>query len=147
MKKNKGFSLIELMISITIVGIIATIVLSNLSNSRARAYDSKVIQQLRSFRTAADIYFGSQSPTGYGPATAGCGSGIFNDFSKSNGTPGIYIAAGNLPSGTQTACQSNDGAYAVKATLYSGSEYWCVDNKGAFRKIDTPIDGPSLFCP
>ena len=49
---NKGgFSLIELLISITIVGIIATVVLQSVSRSRERAYDSKIKQQLNSFRT------------------------------------------------------------------------------------------------
>lgn len=149
MKKcnNRGFSLVELLISIAIIGLLSTIVLNNVSDSRARAYDSKVRQQLANFRTAAEMYFTNQEPNSYGPAVASCTSGIFNNFESEKGTPGIYIAEGNLPLNTQTACRADNDSYAIKASLYSGTQYWCVDNKGSNRLIDGTVDGPSLFCP
>ena len=149
MKNSKGFSLIELLIVIAIIGILSTIVLNSLSNARSRAYDSKVKQQLSSFRTAAEVYFSNQSPNGYGPAVLGpaCSAGIFDDFSPINGTPGIYLAVGNLPDGTQIVCNSNVSAYAVKASLYSGNEYWCVDSRGFSGLIAGTITGPTTICP
>jgi len=141
-----GFSLIELLIVITIIGVLSSIILSSLSNSRSRAYDSKIKQQLNSFRTAAEIYFFNQTPNGYSPASIVCSSGMFNDVDSSDGSPGLYIAAGNLPDFSQTFCGSTDSAYAVKATLYSGTEYWCVDNKGASRLI-SGIPTSGTFCP
>ena len=146
MKKSLGFSLVELLIVITIVGVLSTIVLNSLSTSRAKAYDSKVKQQLSSFRTAAEMYSNNQSPTGYGPATIGCDGGMFNNMDASNGTPGLYIAEGNLPDFADVECRSTDSAYAVKATLYSGNEYWCVDSKGASRAISGPMGGPETMC-
>jgi len=143
---SKGFSLVELLIVITIVGILSTIILNSLSTSRARAYDSKVKQQLGSFRTAAEIYFNNQSPNGYGPATASCAAGMFNNVEAKNGTPSLYIAPGNLPDFVETKCRATDSAYAVKATLYSGNEYWCVDNKGVSRAIAGPIGDPETVC-
>lgn len=142
-----GFSLVELLIVITIIGVLSTIVLSNISNSRARAYDSKVKQQLSNFRTGAEIYFTNQEPTTYGPTSVSCSNGIFNDVSPENGSPGLYIAAGNLPDLTQVVCGSTGSAYAVKATLYSGTDYWCVDNRGASRMITGPIGASVTFCP
>jgi prepilin-type N-terminal cleavage/methylation domain-containing protein len=148
-KKNieAGFTLIELLVVICIIGILSTIILSSLSNSRARAFDSKVKQQLSGFRAAAEMYFLNQLPNTYGPATADCGLGMFNDFNADNGTPGLYIAPGNLPPTTSTVCESTDFEYAVKATLYSGNEYWCVDSKGSSRLIAGAIGGPATFCP
>ena len=146
MKKSLGFSLVELLIVITIIGILSTIILNSLSNSRAKAYDSKVKQQLSGFRTATEIYFANQSPNGYGPATIGCDGGIFNNVDAPNGTPGLYIEDGNLPDFVDIKCSSTDSAYAVKATLYSGNEYWCVDNKGTSRMISGPIGGPETMC-
>lgn len=145
--RSGGFSLVELLISITIIGILSTIILSSMSNSRARAYDSKTKQQLSSFRTAAEIYFTNQTPNSYGPVSASCSQGLFNDVDPTNGTPGLYIAAGSLPLDTQVVCQSSDSAYAVKATMYSGNEYWCVDNKGSSRLISGPIGAPATVCP
>jgi len=145
--RSGGFSLIELLIVITIIGILSTIILSSISNSRARAYDSKIKQQLSSFRTAAEVYFTNQIPNSYGPAAPGCSMGIFNDFDAVNGSPGLYIAPGNLPDFSIPVCQSTESAYAIKAPLYSGNEYWCIDNRGASRLISGVIGGPTTFCP
>src|SRR3989344_1919454 len=117
--RSRGFSLVELLIVITIVGILSTIILNSLSSSREKAYDSKIKQQLNSFRTAAEIYFANQIPNSYGPATLSCNAGMFNNFDPNNGSPGVYIAEGNLSVGTQIFCGSTDSSYAVKAVLYS----------------------------
>lgn len=146
-KNNNGFSLVELLIVITIVGLLSTIVLNSLSRSRAKAYDSKVKQQLSSFRTAAELYFANQSPSIYGPAATDCTGGIFNNFDPASGNPGIYIAPGNLPVNTQVVCGSTDTAYAIKATLYDGNDFWCVDSRGVSRATAGAIGGSATFCP
>jgi len=147
--KQGGFSLVELLIVITIIGVLSTIILNSLSNARSRAYDSKVKQQLSNFRTAAEVYFQNQDPNGYGPASASCDTGItlFTNVTVSNGTPGIYIAAGNLPDFAVPVCQASLSAYAVKAPLYSGNEYWCVDSKGFSGVVPGAITGPTTICP
>lgn len=147
LQRSGGFSLLELLIVITIVGVLTSIVLSSVSQGRARAYDSKVKQQLSSFRTAAEIYFNNQSPPSYGPDSASCATGMFSNMQAANGTPGIYIAEGNLPANTQIACSANDTSYAVKATLYAGNEYWCVDSRGASRLVSGEIGEPETICP
>ncbi|MEK7635323.1 MAG: prepilin-type N-terminal cleavage/methylation domain-containing protein [Patescibacteria group bacterium] len=140
----KGFTLIELLVVIAIIGILATVVLTSLSQSQAKAYDSKITQQLNQFRTAAQIYFSSNS--GYGDASS-CGEGMFNNFDASNGSPGATIAAGVLPDFSDLTCNSTSRAYAVKATLYSDTEYWCVDNTGASEKLTGTPDPDSTICP
>jgi len=147
-KNNFGFSLVELLIVITIIGVLASIVLNSVSNSRARAYDSKIKQQLSSFRAAAEMYFLNQLPNSYGPGTSSCATNpsLFTDFSPTNGSPGLYIDPANLPTFSQVFCDSTDSAFAVKVTLYSGTDYWCVDSKGASRLVNgTPASG--TICP
>jgi prepilin-type N-terminal cleavage/methylation domain-containing protein len=146
--KKAGFSLIELLIVIAIIGILSTIILNSLSESRARAYDSKIKQQLSSFRTAAELYFASRGDN-YAPAAVSCSSinSIFNDFSPQTGSPGLYIADGNLPPEVQKACRASASAYAVKVSLYKGTSYWCIDSKGFSGEIEGQITGPTTICP
>ncbi len=145
-KRSGGFSLIELLIVITIVGVLTTIILSSVSSSRARAYDSKIKQQLTSFRTAADVYYTNQFPTGYGPAVSVCTAGIFNNMDPVNGAPGRLIDPASLPSFVQVFCGSSDSVFAVKVTLYSGNDYWCIDSRGVSKLYTgTPTSGTA--CP
>ena len=134
MRKNSGFSLVELLITIAIIGILAAIILNSIYSSKTKAYDSKVKQQLVSFRTAAEVYFTNQS--NYSTSNS-CDAGIFSDLNAVNSRPGLYIDS-LQSSGVQLICNSNSSAYAVKAVLYSGSQYWCVDNKGASKLYPTP---------
>lgn len=53
MKTKKGFTLIELMITIAIIGILASIVLVNLSSSRQKAKDASAFASIRSTQAAA----------------------------------------------------------------------------------------------
>ena len=148
MKKNLGFSLVELLIVITIIALLSTIVLNSLSTSRARAYDSKVTQQLASFRTAAEIYYLNNG--GYEESDNViniCTAGIFVNLDPANGAPGRYIDPAILPTFTQLKCGSQKDAFAIKATLFSGNEYWCVDSKGASRAVSGEIGNSVTACP
>jgi prepilin-type N-terminal cleavage/methylation domain-containing protein len=144
-----GFTLIELLVVIAIIGILSTIVLTSLTNTQARSYDSKIGQQLNSFRTSAQMYFTNHS--GYGPEVINdCGgvtnTSLFNNFTSEDGSPGLYITSGNLPDFSHVTCNSTITGYSLKATLYSGADYWCVDSTGASRSIHGTPDN-NITCP
>jgi general secretion pathway protein G len=56
-QKSKGFTLIELLVVVAIIGVLATIVLSSLSDARARARDANRLADIRTIQTALEVYY------------------------------------------------------------------------------------------
>ena len=57
MKKNKGFSLIELLVVISIIGVLMTVLVMNFVGSREGARDAQKIQNLNSLKSALRMYY------------------------------------------------------------------------------------------
>lgn len=54
--QRKGFTLIELLVVIGIIGVISSVVLSNMNSSRGKARDGKRIADLRQIQLALESY-------------------------------------------------------------------------------------------
>ena len=73
LRKNKGFTLLELLIVIVIIGILIALVLPNLISGPARARDSKRKTDLRDIRNGLEQYYNDNSsyPSGLTTLTTG----------------------------------------------------------------------------
>lgn len=56
-KAKKGFTLIELLVVIAIIGVLASVVLSSLSDARASAQDAKRKTEMNGVRLSMEMYF------------------------------------------------------------------------------------------
>lgn len=53
----EGFTLVELLIAVAIIGILASVAIQQVSGYRARANDTKALQQIRSMASAEEMYY------------------------------------------------------------------------------------------
>ncbi len=73
LSSSKGFTLLELLVVIGIIGLLASIIVVNLTGARKRARDTKRIADVRQLQTANEDYYGKNGkyPTTIGDLVTG----------------------------------------------------------------------------
>lgn len=56
-KKNKGFTVLELLVVVAIIGILSAIIMASLNSSRSKGRDAKRIEELRQMVNALELYY------------------------------------------------------------------------------------------
>lgn len=137
MKKDfqKGFTLIELIIVITIIAILSGIVLTSTSNSRTRASDNIIKADLGQAAKQAEIYHGYNGTYGSFsqatcPTATGGGSNIFQNDSKM-----LQIIRHAFLNGSgSSSCYSSSEVYAIAIALKTSGQTLCIDNTKIVRQ-------------
>ncbi|PYT54770.1 MAG: pili assembly chaperone [Acidobacteria bacterium] len=144
MKKQKGFSLIELLIVVAIILIIAAIAIPNLMRSRMAANEASAVGSLRTINTAEVTYFTNYG-TGFAPlgnlggaigavCVASSATACLIDGLLSNGTKTGYVMATPIPGGLGTIAAPNT---APVTAGQSGVRTFCSDDSGVIRNDPT----------
>lgn len=125
MQKQHGFSLIELLVVISIIGALAALLVTNLVGVRGRAADASLKNDLNQLKTSLRLYYNDyqQYPDSQSGVMMGCGSSGISactgggEFSAGSG-PTIYMQ--KLPE-TFTYSASTDNENFVLAIPLSNA--------------------------
>ncbi len=151
--KNQGFTLLELLIVIVIIGILAVIIVPGLASGPQRARDAQRKADIRGIKNALETYYNDQTAGGKYPNIVST-TGITDDFTVfSDGTNGLksVLVTSYLPSMPQDP--KNSGVfkyyYAQKDTTASSAIVGtCLENTkdstvGATAGYATPFATPT----
>jgi type IV pilus assembly protein PilA len=120
MKKDEGFTLIELMIVIAIIGILAAIAIPQFSAYRKRSYNAAAEADLRNAATAQEAYF-----TDFDKYSS--------DVNALMGTSYGFYTSNNVT--TWTA--GNTGGYTLTSYHSSGDKTYSLAGPGGTVKSTT----------
>lgn len=138
---KKGFTLIEILIVIAIIGILSAAVLAGIGPARNKAKDARIISAVRQAQVLAESKYNASSPDHY----ADVDQSLFDNaklITEVQNQGSILILDG-LPDST------NDyTAYMVFAPLIANSGYYyCADSTTFIGLIDTnPIENGRFLC-
>jgi len=124
LKMTKGFTLIELMIVVAIIGILAAIAIPQFANLVSKSQEGRTKANLGTIRSALSIYYGDTE--GWYPMEAGTAAGI-----PSLTLGGKYLSVmpnADLPRTTQS---DGHGSMALTVNAPTDAGGWYYNNGGA----------------
>ena len=156
MKRQKGFSLIELLIVVAIILVIAAIAIPNLLRSKIAANEASAVASLRVINTA-QVTYNANYGLGYGalinlatPA-AGCPaasslSACLIDSNLGAGTKSGYAFTAVAAGGAGTTANPNPVFNSTAVPVVpgqSGQDSFCSDESGVIRRDITGAVQPA----
>jgi type IV pilus assembly protein PilA len=148
MHREKGFSLIEVLIVIAIILVIAAIAIPNLLEARKSANEASAVGSIRAIRSAEVAYFNTYPTVGFAdtlgelggvqPCTPSSATGCLLDEFLATATPGglgkggYYFLATGIASGSALNSGFAIGAAPIEFNR-TGNRNFCTISDGVLR--------------
>lgn len=137
--KEKSFTLIELLVVVAIIGLMASIVLVNIRDTRAKARDAQIQSLMHQVRNAAEMSYNRDET--YSKV---CGES--DDTLRDMGDFKLLENAIMKENGDQpVTCYEGQGRASFVASsplVFRKGKHWCIESAGFSIEIDNPVEDP-----
>lgn len=135
LKFQKGFTLVELLIVVAIIGILASLLTANFIGVRQRSRDAQRKSDLRQMQSGLELYRSDQGS--YPTIIPNCSNALMTP----NCSTSTYIQKVPVdPRGTSYTYSSNGTTYSIIACLENGN-----DSEKDSSNANPPCDGTTGF--
>lgn len=140
--KKKGFTLVELLVVVAVIGLLASIIIVSLNTARKRAKNAAIKQALTQLRVAAEWEYDKTSPNN-SYANVCSGGDINSDTTTDFGRIRDSIIAAD---GNTRRCYDSASKWCADVRNMPNGGGWCVDYTG-YSSSTTNCDSTYFNCP
>jgi general secretion pathway protein G len=154
--KLKGFTLLELLVVVAIIGLLATVVMFSIRDSKTKGADAAIKSAMDQAKNQAELYFNNNNRSYEGL----CANDPFNKNTIGRfliAAQGTYGAPVNGPyidgtagsfSPIREVCHDSTTAYAAWIPLaFSSNNAWCIDSINNSKSTNAVLPANQMFCP